>query len=672
MTFNCPKISLRKNASGSSVRELQESLQKLGYYNGKIDASFGPVTEQAVKSFQTRYGLKADGWFGEITCNKLNSILSTTTSSSSEVFDCDNTHLKRNSTEKDKVTILQKYLKEWEYYNRTVDGDFGYYTEEAVKAFQRDTGHDPDGYFGPKTCPDFVKKVKGQLDEPTTPPYVLGSKINETPLFARYLSGKLTMYPEIVVVEEVEVEVENVTTTEDTSTSTDTSSEDESESTDTTTSEPTTTTATITRYRIKELGTGNITDGGGIDCNSGIYLKNGSSGADVKILQTGLSKMGYYTNTIDGEFGPKTAEAVKALQRNVGITVDGEFGSQTCPYFNQKLGINATSKAVHKEYYILTDLINPQPNSDNEGLTHDCTLRTPYTQEKLLKIQNMQRCYLELTQDVDTVYKLDGYVSELKIVQENNAFFIEMNITGFSAFLEQDFADYKGNKKQSEHLQDICKEIGLLLKLELNGLSDESIEINKVTVNNGSGNTSGTGGSGRTVQMSNTDCNPNNRTESDTWADHRCNPPRCTAKSKVAHGNSSRSYATDTASHNSTVKELVEFVEAKCQYQKYGDNIKGSARCPEAMWNAGKSGKIVGNCADFARMMKCIFDVNGYNSIICHIPGHFYNAVWENGGWTLVDICAKTCWGIPSYGHANHGNVKPTGTWDNPQPRLWY
>ncbi|MBQ6220304.1 MAG: peptidoglycan-binding protein [Methanosphaera sp.] len=73
--------------------------------------------------------------------------------------------------------------------------------------------------------------------------------------------------------------------------------------------------------------------GGGLNCQ-GISLQNGSSGDDVKTLQTGLSKMGYYTSTIDGQYGPKTVEAVKKLQAATGLTQDGWFGEKTCPEYN--------------------------------------------------------------------------------------------------------------------------------------------------------------------------------------------------------------------------------------------------------------------------------------------------------------------------------------------------
>lgn len=55
-------------------------------------------------------------------------------------------------------------------------------------------------------------------------------------------------------------------------------------------------------------------------------LRNGSEGSDVEELQRRLKAAGYDPGEIDGEYGPNTEAAVKALQKDAGITVDGEFG----------------------------------------------------------------------------------------------------------------------------------------------------------------------------------------------------------------------------------------------------------------------------------------------------------------------------------------------------------
>ena len=55
-------------------------------------------------------------------------------------------------------------------------------------------------------------------------------------------------------------------------------------------------------------------------------LRNCDEGKDVEDLQRRLKAVGYDPGEIDGEYGPNTEAAVRALQKDAGILVDGEFG----------------------------------------------------------------------------------------------------------------------------------------------------------------------------------------------------------------------------------------------------------------------------------------------------------------------------------------------------------
>ena len=59
--------------SGSAVRKVQQRLKKLGYYTGKVDGDYGKGTQTAVKNFQKRNGLTANGKVNSKTLAKLNS-----------------------------------------------------------------------------------------------------------------------------------------------------------------------------------------------------------------------------------------------------------------------------------------------------------------------------------------------------------------------------------------------------------------------------------------------------------------------------------------------------------------------------------------------------------------------------------------------------------------------
>jgi peptidoglycan hydrolase-like protein with peptidoglycan-binding domain len=65
-------LPLKEGASGAEVKQLQERLQKLGFYKGKIDGSFGSGTKAAVIAFQQAKGIVADGIVGSKTWTTVN------------------------------------------------------------------------------------------------------------------------------------------------------------------------------------------------------------------------------------------------------------------------------------------------------------------------------------------------------------------------------------------------------------------------------------------------------------------------------------------------------------------------------------------------------------------------------------------------------------------------
>lgn len=61
----------KKGSSGTNVVKLQQALECLGYYNGNIDGDYGEGTVAAVRRFQQKRGLKADGIAGNGTIRVL-------------------------------------------------------------------------------------------------------------------------------------------------------------------------------------------------------------------------------------------------------------------------------------------------------------------------------------------------------------------------------------------------------------------------------------------------------------------------------------------------------------------------------------------------------------------------------------------------------------------------
>jgi len=60
-----------------------------------------------------------------------------------------------------------------------------------------------------------------------------------------------------------------------------------------------------------------------------VKLQEGSSGDEVKALQSRLRELGFYGGNIDGEFGPITKRGMLLFQKAKGLKQDGIVGPQT-------------------------------------------------------------------------------------------------------------------------------------------------------------------------------------------------------------------------------------------------------------------------------------------------------------------------------------------------------
>lgn len=123
------------------TKTIQQKLKNWGYYKGSVDGVYGAKTREAVKAFQRKNGLTADGIVGSATAKAMgiSSTSKTTTST---------------TTKGDVVSVktYQQKLKSWGYYTGAVDGVKGAKTVSAVKAFQRKNGLTADGIVGNATA----------------------------------------------------------------------------------------------------------------------------------------------------------------------------------------------------------------------------------------------------------------------------------------------------------------------------------------------------------------------------------------------------------------------------------------------------------------------------------------------------------------------------------------
>ena len=56
----------------------------------------------------------------------------------------------------------------------------------------------------------------------------------------------------------------------------------------------------------------------------------------MRTVQRKLKELGYYTGSVDGDFGAETEKAVKAFQKANGLSADGKVGEQTLKKLNDK------------------------------------------------------------------------------------------------------------------------------------------------------------------------------------------------------------------------------------------------------------------------------------------------------------------------------------------------
>ena len=128
-------------------------------------------------------------------------------------------------------------------------------------------------------------------------------------------------------------------------------------------------------------------------------LKRGSRGNDVKAMQYFLAFVAYFNDRIpniavDGIFGPATEAAVKAFQREYGLTVDGIVGRNT---WNRLLDA----------YYATLDSLPDEYRSYSSFLYPGYTLSTGTSGNAVTQLQTFLRVIAQNNNAVPTV-TVDG------------------------------------------------------------------------------------------------------------------------------------------------------------------------------------------------------------------------------------------------------------------------
>ena len=359
---------LRQGSSGGRVGDLQKLLKCLGHFPSSVEVSnlYGPITTNAVKSFQKDKGLQAVGYVGRRTRDALNYYLKAnlpqrlkdispeevkkTTEAviipKEQKEETTQTPITKTAKQKEleakklTCTIHKKFTKELktgyigadakqlqyllrclgyfpENFNPVVY--YGTKTTNAVKAFQKDMDLETVGYLGSKTRNTLNSYYKPKTETSTTP-----QAIPTTPV--------ATKKQEITKPEPVKKQ-------------------------ETTKSEPTTqqsiddlfgelagkpSQVTEKLKQVKEneaLYTQKEATQASCGVDKGFKYKQekGDSGSSVKKLQSLLQCLEYFPTDVptSTNFGPTTEEALKKFQQDKGLTPVGFIGSQTLRELNK-------------------------------------------------------------------------------------------------------------------------------------------------------------------------------------------------------------------------------------------------------------------------------------------------------------------------------------------------
>ncbi len=132
---------LSRGLHGADVRALQVALESLDRSVGGIDGRFGPLTETAVKAFQSDFGIDVDGVVGRSTKAAIAGIN----------HEDETGAVLSVGTRGDGVRTLQVTLSDEGFDAGPADGIFGPLTLRAVLSFQKYKQLWVDGLVGPRT-----------------------------------------------------------------------------------------------------------------------------------------------------------------------------------------------------------------------------------------------------------------------------------------------------------------------------------------------------------------------------------------------------------------------------------------------------------------------------------------------------------------------------------------
>ncbi len=367
-TFQIPSDTVRRGDEGADAKLVQQRLIDLGYLSGKADGKFGSASQAALKKFQQKHGLKADGAAGSDTFAILfshnalreDAIVTAaptavpvtpapTATATPAPLTKENCVTIRKGVSGDAVLRLQQRLMTLGYYTSSLDGVCKDDDVAAIKAFQRANGLSVDGVAGYDTqsklyaltaITDGGEMAGGTVDSFTTLRKGMSGEnvrqMQERLIILGYLAkGEADGQYGTGTAEAVYAFQKRNGLVRDGIAGSSTLAKLYSSSAVTPTPQPEVTTPapdkTITIATNKTLRKGDVSD-------------------SVKAMQSRLIELGYLTGSADGNFGAQTYKALTAFQKANALEADGVAGRATLEALNsvnaQGSGSSSSSATV--------------------------------------------------------------------------------------------------------------------------------------------------------------------------------------------------------------------------------------------------------------------------------------------------------------------------------------
>lgn len=402
--------TLREGMSGDDVKAVQIRLKALGYYTGTEDGKYGSGTTAAVRAFQLRNDLTADGVCGSSTIMVLFS--DNAIDAGSSVVPTDPpvatdapTRVLRPGDEGEDVKSVQARLKALGYYSNSIDGRYGSGTTSAVKYFQARNALTVDGRVGPATAAKLYSAAAipaGSADpevtgKPSPAPQVtpgrtlrLGSEGDDVVtlqirlMALGYLGGKADgVFGSATGAAVAAFQLRNGLSADGVAGSKTYKklfSEDAIPAASATVTTP---------------------PSGSTSIVPGRNLYSGCTGEDVKAVQTRLKALGYLNDTADGVYGKNTTAAMKAFQAMNGLTMSG-------------MGDENVYKVLFSADAITADGVDV----DGTASGSYATLNIGSTGNAVIRLQQMLST-LKYTVDVNGTYDEKTYAAVLAFQKRN-------------------------------------------------------------------------------------------------------------------------------------------------------------------------------------------------------------------------------------------------------------